>query len=59
MREYRDGERATNESKAWKLWRDDYSEGVENVEAGWEASAVKVPITLNPQEVLEGLLAKY
>ena len=46
MRKYRDGERATNQSKAWKLRRDDYSEGAEDVEAGWEAIAglgVQVP----------------
>ena len=40
MRQYRDGERASNQSKAWKLRRDDYSEGVEDVEAEWEAQAV-------------------
>jgi hypothetical protein len=59
MRKHRNGERATNQSKAWKLRRDDYSEGAEDVEAGWEAQAVEVPLTLNPQEVAEGLLAKY
>ncbi len=37
MRKYRDGERATNQSKARKLRRDDHSEGAEDVEAGWEA----------------------
>ncbi len=41
MRKHRDGERPTNQSKAWKLRRSDYSEGVEDFEAGWEAQAVK------------------
>jgi len=44
MRKHRDGERPTNQSKAWKLRRDDYSEGAKDVEAGWEAQAVEIPV---------------
>jgi len=40
MREYRDGEWATNQSKAWELRRNDYSEGFEDVEAGWEVVSI-------------------
>jgi hypothetical protein len=41
MRKHRDGERATNQSKAGKLRWQDHAESAEKVKASWEVKGAK------------------